>query len=109
MFFGQMPAARPHEQDGGAFVEPIFFSLRIGESDCAANRVAQIDLAFHHVVPGRRVGVLEIGHENFRAGIERVDHHFAISRPGDLHSAVLQIARNRRAAPIAFANVFGFR
>ena len=53
--------------------------------------------------------VLEISHENFRSGIERVDHHFAISGPRDFHSTILQIARNRRANPITFANVFSFR
>ena len=54
--------------------------------------------------PGRRVRVLEIGHEHFRAGVERVDHHLAIGRPGDLDAAVLQIRRDRRAGPIAFPN-----
>ena len=62
------------------------------ERDRAPDRIAQIDLAFDHVCPRRRVRVFEIGHENFRAGIERVDHHFAIGRAGDFHSTILQIA-----------------
>ena len=59
--------------------------------------------------PGRRVGVLEIGHEHLRTGVERVDHHLAIGRSGDLDPAIAQIRRNRRARPIAVADVLRFR
>ena len=91
------------------FVEPIFLPVRVGEGDRAPDRVAQIDLALDHVRPGWRVRVLEIGHEHFRAGIERVDHHLAIGRPGDLDPAIAQVGRDRRASPVAFADLFRFR
>ena len=45
-----------------------------------------------HVRPGRRVRVLEVGHEDVRAGVERVDHHLALDRAGDLDAAVAQVA-----------------
>ena len=49
-------------------------------------------------------GVLEIGHEGLRRGIQRVDDHLAVDRTGDLHAAVLQIGRHRRDAPVARAD-----
>ena len=104
-----MPATWPNEQDRDLVVEPVFFPLRTGESDRAPDRVPQIDLALDHVGPGRRVRVLEIGHEHFRAGIERVDHHLAIGRSGDLHPPIAEIRRNRRACPIAFADLLRLR
>ena len=53
------------------------------------DRVAQVELALDHVVPGRRVGVLEVGHEPVGARVQRVDDHLAVGRPGDLHPALL--------------------
>ena len=49
-------------------------------------------------------GILEIGHEDAGAGIERVDHHLAVGRPGDLDAAVLEIGGDRRHGPFAFAD-----
>ena len=46
--------------------------------------------------PGRRVRVLEVGHEHLRARVEGVDHHLAVDRAGDLDAAVLQLGRRRR-------------
>ena len=63
-----------------------------------ADRVAQVDLALDQVLPGRRVGVLEVGHEDLGAGVERVDDHLAVDRAGDLDPAILQIGGNRRDA-----------
>ena len=59
------------------------------------------------IVPGRRVGVLEIGHEDARAGIERIDDHLAVGRPGDLDAAVVEVGRDRRHGPVAFADGAG--
>src|SRR5262245_33343334 len=59
------------------------------------------------VRPGRRVRVLEVGHEHLRARVERVDDHLAIDRPGDLDAAILEVRRNRSDAPVAAAHVRG--
>ena len=42
----------------------------------------------------------------FRAGIQRVDNHLAIGRPGDFDPSVLDVARDRRTLPVAFADLF---
>ena len=109
MFLGQMPAARAHEQDGRLRVQLVLFALRTGELDVAANRVAQVDLARQIVLPGGRVRVLEIRHEDVRAGVQRVDDHLAVHGPGDLDAPVEQIAGNRRDHVIALADLGGFR
>ena len=66
--------------------------------------IAQVDLAFDQVVPGRRGRILEIGHEHIRAGIERVDDHLAVDRPGDFHAAIAQRLRDFSDTPIRFAD-----
>ena len=97
----QMPAARAHDQHRRLVGELIaLLRLGIGEAELAGPAVLQVDLAFDVVRPGRRVGVLEIRHEDVGAGIERVDDHLAVDRPGDLHAAVSQIVRDRRDAPV---------
>ena len=102
----QVPAARPHQQHGNLVVEPIRLGRRrIVEGDRASDGVAQVDLAVDQVGPGRRRGILEIRHEARSAGIERVDHHLAVGRTGDLDAAVEQIVGNRRDLPILFANM----
>src|SRR4030095_7627278 len=65
-------------------------------------------LTLHHVPPSRRVRVFKICHENLCAGIQRVDNHLAIGRPGDFDPAVLDVARDRRTLPVAFADLFRF-
>ena len=63
-------------------------------------------MAFDVVSPRRRIRVFEIGHEDVRAGIERIDDHLAIDGAGDLDAAVLEVTRDRRDAPVALANLF---
>ncbi len=103
VLLGQMPPARTHEERRELVTELVRLAFGADEVDLAANRVAQVDLALDVVVPLRRVGVLEVGHEHVGAGVERVDDHLAIDRPGNLDTAVLNIGRNRRANPIALA------
>ncbi len=55
----------------------------------------RFDVALDLVLPGRRVRVLEVGHEALGARVERVDDQLAVGRAGDLDAAVL---RSRRAA-----------
>ena len=68
------------------------------------HRVAQIDLTFKIVLPGGRIGVLEIRHEHVRAGVQRVDDHLAIDRSGDFDAPVEQVRGNRRHLPIRLAD-----
>ena len=110
VLFRQMPAARPHEQHRGLAVQRIMPPrLRVIEGDRPAHRITEIGLAFDQVVPGRRIGVLEIGHEDIGAAIQRIDHHLAVGRAGDLDAAVLKVARDRRHPPVAVADRLGLR
>ena len=103
--FGQMPAARPHQQRRDLVAEPVALAaVRIGEVDLAADGVAQIDLALDQVRPGRRGRVLEVGHVHRRAAVQRVHDHLAIDRPGDLDPPVEQVARHRRDLPVRLAD-----
>jgi len=45
--------------------------------------------------------VLEVRHEDVRAGIERIDHHLALDRTGDLDVPFLQIGGCRSDLPVA--------
>ena len=92
MLLGQMPAARPDEQHRRLGAELVVLAgLRVGEVDRPLPAVLEVDLALDDVRPGRRIGVLEVGHEHLRAGVERVDDHLAVDRAGDLDPAVEQV------------------
>ena len=106
MVLRQMPAARAHEQHGRLGGELVVLAARrVGEIDLAGPAVLEVDLALDLVGPGRRVGVLEIGHEDLGAGIERVDDHLAVDRPGDLDPPVEEIGGDRRHRPVAVADM----
>ena len=102
----EVPAARPHEQDRGLVLERVLLA-RLGrrERDRAADRVAEVDLPVDQVVPGGAVGVLEVGHEDARARVERVDDHLPVGRPGDLDAAIEQVLGQRGHGPVAGAHV----
>ncbi len=92
MLLRQVPAARPDEQGRELLAERVRLArVRILERDGAPDRVAQIELALDHVGPARRARVLEVGHVDVRARVERIDNHFAIDRAGDLDPAVEQV------------------
>src|SRR5581483_11670635 len=80
----QVPAARTHQQRRGLVVERVGFSFGALVADGATDGVAQIDLPVDQVGPGRRVRVLEVGHEHVGAAVQRVDEHLAVDRAGDL-------------------------
>ncbi len=108
VLFREMPAARAHEQHGGLVVQRIMPArLGIVEGDRPAHRVVEVRLALDHVLPGRRVRILEIGHEDAGAAIERVDHHLSVGRAGDLGAAVLDVPRDRCNPPVAVADRLG--
>src|SRR5262245_18385502 len=105
MLLDQMPASGSDKQSGGLFGEPIALAVRTGKWDGAVDGVSQIDRTLKVILPGGRVGVLEVGHENVGPRIEGVDNHLPIDRPGDLDSSVLQIAQERRYGPRALSNL----
>ncbi len=109
VLLGQVPAARPDEQHRGLLAKGVALAFGRGEVDPAADGVAQVDVALDVVVPPRCVGVLEVRHEDLRAGVERVHDHLAIDRPGDLDPPVLDVGRGRRAGPVALADGAGVR
>ena len=108
MALGQMPAARPHHQHGGLTLERVgLAACRVGEVDLAGPAVLQVGLALDHVGEDGRGRVLEIGHEDLGAGIERIDDHLAIDGAGDLDPAVEKVGRDLGDGPVAFADRFG--
>ena len=56
------------------------------------------------VAPRRRERVLEVGHEDVRARVERVDHHLALDRTGDLDEPPGEIPRDGRDLPVTVAH-----
>ena len=98
-------ASRAGARAGSRLLVQAVLLLAGVELDRAVERVRQVDLALDAVLPGRRVRVLEVGHEHLRARVERVDHHLPVDRAGDLDAAVLQLGRDRRDAPVALADV----
>src|SRR5262245_11308648 len=105
MLLDQMPAAWSYEQRRRLLVESVLFAIWIREADRAADGVVEVDLTLDAVFPCGGIGVLEIGHEDTRAGIERVDDHLAVHRTGNLDAAVLQIRWDRRDSPRALADL----
>ena len=100
----QVEPARPDEEDGGLLAEAVLLA-GVGRlvRDRAPDRVPEVLVAEDHVLPGGRVRVLEVGHEDARAGVERVDDHLPVDGPGDLDPAVLEVGgqRGHREARLA--------
>ena len=107
VLFQQMPAARTHHQRRRLRIEQVLLAFGTLEGYRTPYRVAKIDLAFNHVAPGRRVGVLEIGHEHVGAAVQRIDHHLAVGGAGNFDAAILQVGRDRADAPFALADAAG--
>ena len=101
-----MPAARADHQHRRIVADRVVLAaVGVGEVETAEPAIAQVDLALDQLVPYRRGGVLEIGHENFGARIERVDDHLGVGRAGDLDPAVLEVGRDAGDGPFALADV----
>ena len=96
----EVPAARPHEQHRRIVAERVLLLAGV-ERDRPLERVGQVALAVDAVEPGRRVRVLEVGHEHPCARVERVDHHLAVDRARDLDAPVGDLVGRRRNAPVA--------
>jgi hypothetical protein len=97
--FRQVPPARPHHDRRNRVADLVLAPVGRREVDLPVQGGAQVELAQDHVVPGGRRGVLEVRHPHLGAGVERVDGHLALRRPGDLHAAVRQVGRRRRHRP----------
>jgi hypothetical protein len=78
--------------------------LRIGKVELARPTVHQVGLALDHVGPGRRIRILEIGHEDFGARIEGIDDHLAVGRSGDLDAPVFKVGRDMGHCPFALTD-----
>ena len=100
-----MPAARAHHQRRRVVFQGIGLAGGgIGEVDRAGPAILQIGLALDHVGEHRRGRVLEVGHEDFGAGVQRVDDHLAVDRSGDLDPPVEKVGRDGRNLPVAVAH-----
>ena len=95
-----VPATRTDEQRRHLVVQLVHLAVLL-EPDRAIDRVGQVALPVDHVLPRRRVRILEIGHEHLRAAVQRVDHHLAIRRPRDLHAPVGKVMGRGRHPPVA--------
>ena len=74
--------------------------LLIGlEGERAPHRPRHRPWPVDDVRPGGGEGVLEVGHEDRCAGVERVDHHLRLGRAGDLDATVVEVGRCRGNAP----------
>jgi hypothetical protein len=87
-----MPSARPHHQRRGAIVQPVRLPRDV-HRQCSAHRIDEVPLPLDDIRPGGGACVLQVGHEDARAGVQRVDHHLPIDRTGDLDAAIGQIGR----------------
>ncbi len=100
----QVPASRADEEHGDLVVQRVAL-LALLERDRPLDRVREVLLAADDVLPRRRVRILEVGHVDARARVERVDDHLPVAgRPGDLDAPVLEIGRCRRDPPVALTN-----
>ena len=97
----QVPAARPdHGRRRGPSFERVLLAVGLRERQRPVDRVPQVGLPGEHVLEQRRVGVLEVGQPDLGAGVQRVDRHLRVGRPGDLDPAVLEPGRGRRDLPV---------
>jgi hypothetical protein len=106
MRLGQVPAARAYEERRRAVVQRIALAVRL-ERDGATDGVSQVELSVDDVAPGGCRRVLEVGHVDPRARVQRVNHHLAIDWARDLDAPICELGRCRRASPVARAHVRG--
>ena len=97
----QVQPARAHHEGGGLGRQLVVAAgARIDEAQAAAHRLVQARLPFEQILPGRRGGVFEVGHEDVGAGVERVDDGLRVRGPGDLDLAAVQRPWCGRHAPL---------
>ena len=108
MALDEVPAAWPHEEHRNLVVQPVVLVAGV-ELDRPVEGVGEVALAVDAVLPGRRVRILEVGHEDPGARVERVDHHLPVDRAGDLHPAVGDLVGIPSDAPVGRTDVGGLR
>ena len=96
----EVPPPRADEEHGDLVVQRVALLAGI-ELDGSLEGVGQVPLSLDAVLPGRRVRVLEVRHEDLGARVERVDHHLPVDGAGDLDAAVGDLVRERRDPPVA--------
>ncbi len=107
VLLGEMPAAGANEQHRDLVLQRIALLTRL-HGDRPLDGVREVQLAAEDVLPRRRVRILEVGHVDLRAGVERVDHHLAVARrAGDLDPPILQIGRSGCDLPVALPHGAG--
>ena len=100
----EVPAPGAHHRHRPLVGKAVLLAFGAPELEGALDRLGEVGLAADHVVPHRRVGVLEVDHEDIRTRIECVDEHLGFGRAGDLHPPVGQRRRRRRHLPVAVAH-----
>ena len=96
----EVPPPGADEEHGDLVVQRVALLAGI-ELDGSLEGVRQVPLSLDAVLPGRRVRVLEVRHEDLGTRVERVDHHLPVDGAGDLDAAVGDLLRERRDPPIA--------
>src|SRR5271163_1567007 len=99
-----MPSSRPDDQSRSIRSQLILLPLRTHVLDRAADGVTQIVLTFDVVAPRWRIRIFEVGHENIRTRVQRVDDHLAVDGARNLYPPVEQIFGNRGDFPIGLAD-----
>ena len=99
VLLAEVPAARADEQRRDLVVQPVLLLAGV-ERDRPLDGIDQVRLALDAVRPRGRVRVLEVGHEDLRARVERVDHHLAVDGPRDLDATILEVGRRRGYTPV---------
>jgi hypothetical protein len=99
----EMEAARTNHQGRQRRKEGVALAgLRL-VGDRSPDGVHQVRLAADEIGPCRRRRILEVRHEDVRAGVQRVDDHLAVDRTGDFDTPVLEIGGDRADGPVAAA------
>ena len=90
-----------HHERGGLLVQRVALALRAREVDLAPDGIEDGRLRAEDIGPGRREGILDVGHEDARAAVQGVDEHLRLGRPGDLDAPVDEVGGRLRDAPLA--------
>jgi hypothetical protein len=104
-----MPAPRADEQGRHIVVQSVFAPVRTRELDPALDRIDQVRVAADHVQPGRRVRILEVGHEAAGTRVQGVDDHLPIDGPRDLDAPVAEVVWRRLDLPVSLPHLARLR
>ncbi len=100
VLFDQVPAPGADHDGRQVLPEAVLLAVGRGEVDAPLDGVEQAELAADDVVPGGCGGVLEVRHPHAGTGVEGVDGHAPVGRPGDLDTAVGETGGRGRHPPV---------